>query len=290
MPRNKISPILPILWGTGHFNSIGLLCEGEDMEDRDFTTFIHRIKEQTGIDLSLYKEQQMKRRLTTLRQRRGFDSFQDFYEGMMQDENLFYEFLDRMTINVSEFWRNPNRWETLESVFLPQLMAREKNLKCWSAACSTGEEPYTLAMILAEKGVLAAARILATDIDEGALAKAKQGVYMDRSVREVPASYLQKYFAKSVGTYRVSDELKNAVRFEKQNMLADPFESNFDLIICRNVMIYFTDQAKQMLFHKFARALKPGGILFVGSTEQIFSPAQYGLEWAETFFYRKKRN
>jgi chemotaxis protein methyltransferase CheR len=258
------------------------------MEDRDFTTFIHRIKEQTGIDLSLYKEQQMKRRLTTLRQRRGFDSFQDFYEAMMQDQNLFYEFLDRMTINVSEFWRNPNRWETLESVFLPQLLARERNLKCWSAACSTGEEPYTLAMILAEKGVLGSAEILATDIDEGALAKAKQGVYMDRSVREVPARYLQKYFAQSVGTYRVADELKNAVRFAKQNLLADPFESNFDLIICRNVMIYFTDQAKQMLFHKFARALKPGGILFVGSTEQIFSPAQYGLEWAETFFYRKK--
>jgi len=85
----------------------------------------------------------------------------------------------------------------------------------------------------------------------------------------------------------VIDKLRKAVRFQKQNLLLDPFQSNYDLIVCRNVMIYFTDEAKKGLYHKFAQALKPGGMLFVGSTEQIFSPGQFGLEAADTFFYRR---
>jgi chemotaxis protein methyltransferase CheR len=256
-------------------------------EDKDFLLFIKRVKDYTSIDLSQYKEAQMKRRLTTLRTKKGYDSFASFFDAMSKNKELFYEFLDRMTINVSEFWRNPNRWEVLEQRFLPELARKSRKLKCWSAACSTGEEPYTLAMILAELGFLQDAQAIATDIDEGALEKAKKAVYSDRSVREVPTNYLKKYYRQENLTYRISDTLKQAIRFQKQNLLIDPFEINFDLIICRNVMIYFTEEAKHLLYQKFANALKPGGILFVGSTEQIFSPGQYGLEPAETFFYRK---
>lgn len=257
------------------------------MEDQDFALFIKRVKDATAIDLAQYKEAQMKRRLTTLRQKHGYDTFVSFFDAMVKDKKLFYEFLDRMTINVSEFWRNPNRWEILEQRFIPDMLRGTRRLKLWSAACSTGEEPYSLAMILAEKGVLNEVQLHATDIDEGALEKARQGVYIDRSVRDVPASYVKKYFHNENVSYIIKDELKRAVKFQKQNLLVDTFESNFDLIICRNVMIYFTEEAKHILYHKFAKALKPGGILFVGSTEQIFSPGQYGLESAETFFYRK---
>jgi chemotaxis protein methyltransferase CheR len=161
-------------------------------------------------------------------------------------------------------------------------------LKAWSAACSTGEEPYTLSMILAEQRALQDAHVLASDIDENALEKARQGVYTDRSIREVPPVYLKKYFHTENEFYFVSDELKKSIRFKRQNLLLDTFDSGFDLIVCRNVIIYFTDEAKDLLFHKFARALKPGGILFVGSTEQIFNPQVYDLEAADTFFYRKK--
>lgn len=94
---------------------------------------------------------------------------------MSKDKALFHEFLDRMTINVSEFWRNANRWEVLEQRFLPEMLRKTDRLKCWSAACSTGEEPYTLAMILSELGALSNTQLLATDIDEGALDKAKKG-------------------------------------------------------------------------------------------------------------------
>ncbi|MEF2964353.1 protein-glutamate O-methyltransferase CheR [Paenibacillus sp. M1] len=256
--------------------------------DSDYTGFIQSIKKSTGIDLAQYKEAQMKRRLTTLRNKNGYSSFDAFYHAMMQDKKLFYEFLDKMTINVSEFWRNPNRWEVLRDSVLPGIAAGKPRLRIWSAACSTGEEPYTLSMILADKGLLNNTYLLATDIDEGALSKAAEALYLERSLKDVPPDVAKRYFKQEGAMFRFDASLKKAVTFKKQNLLLDTFEDNFDLIVCRNVMIYFTEEAKHALYHKFAGALRPGGILFVGSTEQIFSPSQYGLEPAETFFYRKK--
>lgn len=256
-------------------------------EDQDFQHFISRIKRKTDIDLSQYKEAQMKRRLTTLRMKHGFSTFVQYGEALETNKTLMNEFLDRMTINVSEFWRNPGRWEVLMNTFLPKLLERNPKPKLWSAACSTGEEPYTLAMILAELGVLDKSILLATDLDNGVLAKAQEGIYLERSLREVPDKCRKSYFTPSEGAFRVSDKLKKAIAFRQQNLLYDKFDSGFDLIVCRNVMIYFTEEAKSSLYHKFAAALKPGGLLFVGSTEQIFSPAQYGFETADTFFYRR---
>ncbi|UNK20519.1 protein-glutamate O-methyltransferase CheR [Paenibacillus sp. N3/727] len=261
------------------------------VQDKDYIGFIRSIELSTGINLADYKETQMKRRLTTLRLKYGFQTFTSFYDGMMKDKALFHEFLDRMTINVSEFWRNPNRWEVLRDKVLPELMGIGfARLKIWSAACSTGEEPYTLAMILAEKKLLSASTILATDIDDGALAKAKQGLYLERSLKDVPKAVAEKYFTEDGPMYRFDEQLKKEVRFQKQNLLTDRFDTGFDLIVCRNVMIYFTEEAKHKLYQKFAASLRPGGVLFVGSTEQIFNPGQYGLETAETFFYRKSRS
>jgi chemotaxis protein methyltransferase CheR len=257
------------------------------MEDQDYLAFIKNIKQSTSIDLSQYKEAQMKRRLTALRDKKGYSTFVAFYDAMMKDKLLFHEFLDRMTINVSEFWRNPNRWEVLASRFIPEMSKQSRRLKCFSAACSTGEEPYSLAMILAEQQLLSSSTIIAADIDDGALEKARNGLYIDRSIRDVPANYLKKYFQQDHVTYKIEEALKKHINFQKKNLLIDPYESNFDLIICRNVMIYFTEEAKDILYHKFSQALKPGGILFVGSTEQIFSPGRYQLEVVDTFFYRK---
>lgn len=256
-------------------------------EDQDFIQFISRIKRKTDIDLSQYKEAQMKRRLTTLRMKHGYSTFIAYGEALESNRTLMNEFLDRMTINVSEFWRNPGRWEVLMNTFLPKIIQRSAKPKIWSAACSTGEEPYTLAMILAELGVLEKSMLLATDLDNGVLAKAQEGSYLERSLRDVPEKCRKLYFSQSEGAFQVSDKLKKAVTFRQQNLLHDKFDSGFDLIVCRNVMIYFTEEAKHTLYHKFSAALRPGGLLFVGSTEQIFSPAQYGFETADTFFYRR---
>lgn len=256
-------------------------------EDEDFARFVANIRRATSIDLSQYKETQMRRRLTTLRLKHGFADFASYFEALTKNARLMNEFLDRMTINVSEFWRNPNRWQLLMERFLPEMLASSQRLNIWSAACSTGEEPYTIAMILDRLGALGRASILATDIDEGVLAKAKQGVYLERSLRDVPGEFKRTYFAPSEGAYAIAERLKQAINFRKHNLLLDSFGEKLDLIVCRNVMIYFTEEAKTALYAKFAQALKPGGILFVGSTEQIFTPGQYGLATADTFFYRR---
>jgi chemotaxis protein methyltransferase CheR len=253
----------------------------------DYQQFIENIKRKTGIDLSQYKEAQMKRRLTSLYERKGLKNFQQFFQAMEKDEALFHEFLDRMTINVSEFYRNAKRWEVLEKKILPKLFEQNSRLKIWSAACSTGEEPYTLAMILSNFVPLSHVSILATDIDENAIARAKIGLYTERSLQEIPEEMKKKFFTKEGMYYKIDEKIKRAVTFKKHNLLADPFDRQFDLIVCRNVLIYFTEEAKQQLYHKFNQALRPGGILFVGSTEQIFNPALYGFEIEDTFFYRK---
>ncbi|MBW8349084.1 protein-glutamate O-methyltransferase CheR [Bacillus sp. IITD106] len=255
--------------------------------DQDYLQFIINIKQKTGIDLSLYKEAQMKRRLTSLYQRMGYSSFKDFYSGILTDQKIMNEFLDRMTINVTEFYRNGKRWEVLENKILPRLLAKKKKLKIWSAASSTGEEPYTISMVLSRYMPLNQISILATDIDEQALAAAKAGNYLERSLAEIPPSMITKFFKKEGTVYKIDEEIKKTVHFRKLNLLGDPFNEDFDLIVCRNVLIYFTEEAKDALYKKFANALADDGVLFVGSTEQIFNPGQYGLEVEETFFYRK---
>ena len=253
----------------------------------DYEQFIRQIKSKTGIDLSLYKEAQMKRRLTSLYEKKGCSSFREYFQMINQNQELFNEFLDRMTINVSEFYRNAKRWDILEQKILPQIIKHTSKPKIWSAACSTGEEPYTLAMIFSKYIPLSNVNILATDIDENALSRAKLGIYPERSFNEIPNEMKRKYFSQEGSYYKVSDEIKRTVDFKKHNLLADSFGGPFDLIVCRNVLIYFTEEAKDILYNKFSKALNSKGFFFVGSTEQIFNAVRYKLESEDTFFYKK---
>jgi chemotaxis protein methyltransferase CheR len=253
----------------------------------DYIAFIGNIKKKTGIDLSLYKEAQMKRRLTSLYEKKGYKSFKDYFDAIHNDNELLEEFLDRMTINVSEFYRNAQRWDVLEKKIFPKLLAQNKKLKIWSAACSTGEEPYSLAMVLSSHVPMRDIAILATDLDLGVIERAKVGLYPERALKEVPAPVVKQHFVNEGHYYQVTDEIKKTVTFKQQNLLEDRYDTGFDLIVCRNVMIYFTEEAKDQIYMNFSKSLKPGGILFVGSTEQIFNPAKYGFESEDTFFYRK---
>lgn len=257
---------------------------GEIKHMSDYLSFIEKIHRKTGIDLSLYKEAQMKRRLTSLRERRGFSSFGDYYLAMEKDQLLFEEFLQRMTINVSEFFRNPKRWDVLENRIIPRLLQQKTPLKIWSAACSTGEEPYTLAIMLDTILQKEKVSILATDIDAAILERAKVGFYPERSIKEVPLNVLSKYFIKEPLGYKVQDDIKKRIQFKQHNLLSTTYDTGFDLIVCRNVMIYFTEEAKDQLYKKFNDALKPGGVLFVGSTEQIYNPQKYNFVTEDTFF------
>lgn len=253
----------------------------------DYEQFIEKVKRKTRIDLSLYKEAQMKRRLTSLYEKRGYRNFTEYFEAIDRDSALLDEFLDRMTINVSEFYRNAQRWKVLQDKIFPQLLEKNKRLKIWSAACSTGEEPYSLAMVLSNHIPLRDISIQATDLDKGVIEQAKVGLYGARSIKEVPKDIVDRYFIKEGTHYQVVDEIKRTVTFRQHNLLEDRYEPNHDLIVCRNVMIYFTEEAKDQIYRNFSKALKIGGILFVGSTEQIFNPEQYGFEVVDTFFYQK---
>lgn len=254
----------------------------------DYIQFTKQIKQLLHLDLELYKEAQMKRRLTSFREKKGFPTFQKLYTAMQNDLSLQSEFLDRVTINVSEFFRNYKRWAILEEKILPKLLKRNSHINVWSAACSTGEEPYTLAIILSKYLPNQSFSILASDIDAQVIEQAKAGRYMEQSLKEVPVQIKNEYFTKlSSGEYVINEKLKRTIRFEQQDLFKTSFLDEFDLIVCRNVLIYFTEDAKQKLYHKFNRALKDNGILFVGSTEQIFQPQNYGFVTEDTFFYRK---
>ncbi|MGB9792470.1 MAG: CheR family methyltransferase [Thermacetogeniaceae bacterium] len=254
----------------------------------DYELFVKKVREVVGIDLASYKRPQMERRITSLMRAQGFHSFREYLDVLKRDPAQKEKFINHLTINVSEFYRNPAQWDVLAKKILPEILKRNPQPKTWSAGCATGEESYTLAMLLREKIRGYFPRVLATDIDEKALEKAKAGIYQKRAVENLPPYLLRKYFVKVGEQYQVIDELKELVNFKKHDLLKDPFDTNFDLILCRNVVIYFTNEAKDFLYRRFSEALRPGGILFTGSTEQIFSASQLGLKPVSPFFYQKK--
>ncbi|MEN2766180.1 CheR family methyltransferase [Ornithinibacillus xuwenensis] len=253
----------------------------------DYGKFTEKVYSKLGIDLKQYKEAQMKRRLTSLRDKKGYPDFMSYFNALNVDNELLNEFVDRITINVSEFYRNPKRWDVLKDTIIPLIKKDKKDITVWSAACSTGEEPYSISLLLKEFYPDLNAKIIATDIDDRVLEKANKGIYLEQALKELPKELKAKYFKQVGSQFQVDPTLKRKIQFKKHNLLEDKYPQNVDLIICRNVLIYFTDDAKDKIYHDFANSLNTNGVLFVGSTEQIFSPHKYGFKLLDTFFYQK---
>ncbi len=178
----------------------------------------------------------------------------------------------------------------LENEIFPYLFEKfgSSNIKIWSAACSTGDEPYTLVMLLAKFIPINRIKIIATDIDKQVLEKAHIGIYDEKSLKGLPKEYITKYFTKvSARSYQISEDIKKCVEFKQHNLLKDTYPTGCNMIVCRNVMIYFTEEAKDEIYKKFNDSLKKDGILFVGSTEQIISPGESGFSTYKSFFYKK---
>lgn len=255
----------------------------------DYEKFKEKVYQLTKIDLSSYKERQMKRRIDALISKCKVSSYDQYIQLLKSDREKLEEFVAYLTINVSEFYRNPEQWKLLENEMFPYLFERfGNNVKVWSAACSTGDEPYTLVMLLAKFIPMNRIRIIATDIDKQVLEKAQMGIYDEKSLKGLPKEYITKYFTQvGARSYQIADEVKKCVEFKQHNLLKDPYPTNCDLIVCRNVMIYFTEEAKKDIYLKFNASLKKDGILFVGSTEQIISPGNSGFSTFKSFFYKK---
>ncbi|MDE6026323.1 MAG: protein-glutamate O-methyltransferase CheR [Lachnospiraceae bacterium] len=243
----------------------------------------------TDINLDMYKERQMKRRIESLIERKGFKGFEDFYKGMEQDKALLRTFVSYLTINVSQFYRNPMQWETFEKEMIPYLKKHYGDkITIWSAACSTGDEPYTLAMIMSKYIPTSKIKIIATDIDEDVIAFAKDGIYSEKSLVDLPDEYKKKFFKRVDDNHRqVLNEIKSCVTFQKHNLLKDRYLTDVSMIVCRNVVIYFTEEAKDDVYRKFHSALSRDGLLFIGNTEQILRAKEMGFTPVKTFFYKK---
>lgn len=249
-----------------------------------FTRYFH---ERSGINLSCYKRAQMQRRIDQFITNKGFQNYLAFNDSLNANPELLAAFLRHLTINVSQFFRDISQWETLRTRILPMLLAGRSSLKIWSAGSSGGQEAYTIAISLQESIPLAAYSILGTDIDEVMLAQARNASYKSNDLQGVPPHIVAKYFSQSGDVFQVKDRLKANIRFQKGNLLTGVFDTGYDLICCRNVVIYFTEEAKNSLYSRFSKSLRPGGVLFTGSTEQIFNLAELGFKSIAPFFYQK---
>lgn len=253
----------------------------------DYEEFKRQIFKMTSIDLNAYKENQMKRRIDALIKKNEYESYVEYIEALRDDYQALEQFKLYLTINVTEFFRNPSQWQILQKEIVPSILKRKERIRVWSAACSTGDEPYSIAMILAEIMPLSRVEIIATDIDKEVLLRARAGIYTERNLINLPKIFQQKYMKLSGKNFLIDEEIKKCITFKRHNLLKDPYPREVDLIVCRNVLIYFTEEAKNEVYHRFNQALAEDGMLFVGSTEQIIMCHEFGLEPCKTFFYKK---
>jgi len=253
-----------------------------------YAEFIKAFHPKSGLDLKFYKQNQMERRILSFMTSHSHPTYPEFLKALHVDPILYDAFFKHLTINVSQFFRDANQWKTLRETIIPLLLQNKNQLKLWSAGCSSGQEPYSLAMTMMNHFSNAKFTVLGTDIDVNVLKQANDGFYKQNDFASTPPEFLQKYFTPSDKGYQIKAPVKQHITFQPQNLLTDRFQSGYDFIACRNVVIYFTDEAKEMLYKKFTDALRPGGILFTGSTEHLFGMNHLGLKPVSSFFYQKQ--
>ncbi len=256
-------------------------------DDSEFSYLKSQVLKLLGIDLGLYKSEQTRRRLTTLLSRHGVKTFMEYGQLLGGSSEAQQILKDYFTVNLSEFFRDKAKFDELGSTILPGLRKETPFLHIWSAGCSCGAEPYSVAMLLESLGCHTY-HILATDIDESILAQARAGSgYTPVQIKNVRQDMLQRYFTPVDVTSAVRDDIKRRISFRRHDLLADSVTGPFDLIICRNVLIYFTQEARDQVYARFHQALRPGGILFLGATEAFINARRLGFETALPSFYRK---
>jgi chemotaxis protein methyltransferase CheR len=253
----------------------------------DFIEFCRGVQALCRIDLEQYKRAQMERRIRTFAAGRGVPKLPEYLKVLRRDRAELDAFLDRITINVSQLWRNPEQWDVLAKHVLPEL-AKAGRVRAWSAGCSYGAEAYTLAAVAADAIPGTRIEVRGTDIDERIIAKAKTGRFSLADARTAPRKALERWFVQEGEEWVAKAELTRNLRFDTGDLLRMRIApASFDLILCRNTVIYFNQEVRDDLHARLVEALRPGGVLIVGATERVADGSRLGLTTAHPFTYRK---
>ncbi|MFP4381991.1 MAG: CheR family methyltransferase [Candidatus Sumerlaeia bacterium] len=262
---------------------------GFELSDNLYRKFVKLVYDAAGISLGEAKRELVRSRLSKRLRTLGLASFEQYYQFLSKNDpegNELVMMLDCISTNKTDFFREGQHFIFLRETILPTLMnkARHQGNKCiriWSAGCSSGEEPYTLAMVLRDSldpSVNWDCKILATDISTKVLHFAYEGIYEEQKAQAIPPQFRSAYFtrektAKGTVVYRVKPEIRQMVTFRRLNLMnaTFPFSGTFHIIFCRNVMIYFDKQTQEALVNRFYRYLSPGGYLFIGHSESLNS-------------------
>lgn len=257
----------------------------------DFVVFCRGLQRLTGANLAYYKRQQMERRARGLATRAGADDLVQYLTILRSDPAQLDEFMARMTITVSQLWRNPEIFDAIGEELLPQLatLRTGQHLRLWCAGCSYGAEPYTLAAVCLDHiDVLGKPPVIvASDVNETMIKFAREGVYTAEDARSAPEHLVARHFERLPdGGLRAKDELREMIRFKREDLF-EATHPPMDLILCRNVVIHFTPEARDRIHRILAQALAPGGMLVLGNTEMIVHPGELGLERVRAFVFRR---
>ena len=254
------------------------LAQGE-LSEKDAQELQH-LKEQIRRDVGFfcdgYKEHCLRRRIAVRMRARGMHSYAQYAELLLADAHEYQKLRDAVTINVSKFYRNPEVWRVVDEMVLPELFATKKPVRIWSAGCAGGEEPYTIAMLLREhaartgnEAALSRFDIFGTDIDDQSLETAQRGEYSAFAFTDI-ADDIRRTWFEPPDYVKVKPEIRKDVHLGTTDLITADFPGGYNLIFCRNVIIYFERVIQELLFQKFHAALAPGGFLVLGKVETLF--------------------
>ena len=253
------------------------MVESGFLNDADFEKYRAFIYKESGITFTPTNRSILESRLKERLREKKVDSLGEYYTRISSDKEELKSFLDSITTNLTRFFRNQPHFDALEKFVVPELINNIKKgganntLRIWSAGCSTGEEPYTIAMLLSEKlPPLWKFEIIASDLSLKCLLTAKEGFYGDTKIDGIPPDYLPKYFDKVDGGYVIKPEIKSKIKFDYHNLNNDSGQRGFDIVFCRNVIIYFDEAAQKGVIDRFWDAMAPKSFLFIGHSESLF--------------------
>jgi len=262
------------------------------LSDPDFEQYRTLIYKESGIHFTATNRSILESRLKERLREKNVDSVRNYFTEISRDQGELKNFLDSITTNLTRFFRNQAHFDALEHFVVPEFMKikSDKTIKIWSAGCSTGEEPYTIAMLLSE--ILPSPwkyEIVASDLSLKCLMTAKEGFYADSKIVGIPDAYLKKYFDRVEGGYKVRPEIMSKIRFDYHNLNNEAGQRGLDLVFCRNVIIYFDEAAQTAVINRFWDSMASKSFLFIGHSESLFGMDTkfefVKTQWAT--FYRK---